>query len=434
MTDPYRPALHFAPQKGWMNDPNGLIRKDGIWHLFFQHDPDSTTHGPMHWGHATSRDLLHWDEQPVALYPDHNGTCFSGSAIETAEGAVKLFYTGHSLRDGQDYQVQCLVEANSDLTAFTPYAGNPVVPNPGKIAFRDPKVIWHAPSARWIMLVTEGQSMAFYGSENLTDWAYLSRFGEGHGRHSEGPWECPDLVALTAPSGEVVWMLIVGVNPGGYGAGSGTQYFLGDFDGIRFTNRNAPDTTLWLDYGRDYYAAQTFFDRAGGPPVAIGWASNWHYAKETPTSAFRGVMSLPRCLSLVETPAGLRVAATLPAGAEGAFTVAGTARHPVTATLAVGERLDITLFGADAPQITITRTSADKGVLRSIRPAHGTMHAFAHDITVPLDWPPEGVTGDLYIDHGLTELCLSQGTVWLTNLHYPADPQGTSMTTEVRHG
>ncbi|MCR6670731.1 glycoside hydrolase family 32 protein [Devosia ginsengisoli] len=290
MTEKYRPNLHFSPKAGWMNDPNGLIRVGDLWHLFFQYDPDSTTHGPMHWGHAISTDLLHWSEQPIALFPTELGTCFSGSAIETESAEVKLFYTAHSrTKAGEDYQVQCLVHVEENLSRFSLDAANPVVPNPGLRAFRDPKVIWHGASHSWIMLVTEGQSIGFYGSTDLRNWTHLSKFGEGQGRHSSGPWECPDMVPLTAPDGETAWVLIVGLNPGGYAPGSGTQYFIGQFDGRHFVNANTPETELWLDYGRDYYAAQTFFERGGtNTPMALAWASNWLYAKQAPTKAFRG--------------------------------------------------------------------------------------------------------------------------------------------------
>jgi fructan beta-fructosidase len=426
MTEKFRPNLHFSPRRGWMNDPNGMIRVDGVWHLFYQHDPDSTVHGPMHWGHATSTDLVHWNEQPVALYPDALGTCFSGSAIETDEG-VKLFYTAHSrTADGQDYQVQCLVHADDGLSRFVGDAANPVVPNPGLTAFRDPKVIWHQASGKWIMLVTEGQRVGFYGSTDLRDWTYLSSFGEAHGRHSEGPWECPDMVPLIAPNGETAWVLIIGLNPGGYALGSGTQYFLGQFDGMHFTNANPPETELWLDYGRDYYAAQTFFERGGTEtPIAIAWASNWLYARQTGTTAFRGVMSLPRELRLVDTPDGLRVAARAPSSALAGFdtrTLVGTSRVSRVTDLAPGEQLAIHLFGEGQPQFIVRRESLERGSIRTIRQDVDGMDGFGHDYAVDLPWPPNGKLDlTLFIDRGLVELSAADGLVWVTNLFFPAD-------------
>lgn len=428
MTEKYRPNLHFSPRAGWMNDPNGMIRVGDVWHLFFQHDPDSIVHGPMHWGHATSTDLLHWDEQPIALYPGELGTCFSGSAVESEEG-VKLFYTAHSrTAAGEDYQVQCLVHANADLTDFVHDAANPVVPNPGLVAFRDPKVIWHAPSNKWVMLVTEGQSIGFYGSADMKSWTHLSSFGATHGRHSPGPWECPDMVPLTAPNGETVWVLIVGLNPGGYAAGSGTQYFIGQFDGISFTNANAPKTELWLDYGRDYYAAQTFFERGGtDAPVAIAWASNWLYSRQTHTAAFRGVMSLPRELRLVDTADGLRVAARVPLAAQEkmiGIVLKGTSRSDILADLAPSEQMEITLFGESEPSFVIRRNSETLGTIRTIRRAIEDMDQFGHDYDVRLNWPESGALDlTVFIDRGLVELCAADGLVWVTNLFFPADPE-----------
>lgn len=428
MTEKFRPNLHFSPRIGWMNDPNGMIRVDGVWHLFFQHDPGSTRHGPMHWGHASSMDLVHWAEQPIALYPDAMGTCFSGSAIETANGDIKLFYTAHS-RDaaGEDYQVQCLVHADRALAHFVPDPANPVVPNPGLTAFRDPKVIWHAPSQTWIMLVTEGQSIGFYGSTDLTGWQYLSSFGEHDGRHSDGPWECPDLVPLPAPSGGTVWVLIVGLNPGGYAAGSGTQYFVGQFDGTAFINANPPQTELWLDYGRDYYAAQTFFEGGGTTgPTAIAWASNWLYAGQTPTQAFRGVMSLPRELSVIETAAGLRVAARVPPSARLAFDEArrpGTLCFDLAADLREGDACDIVLFGESRPHFTLSRTGLRTGTIRTLRQDLPGLDQFGHDYEADLTWPAGGpLELSIFIDRGLVELGTADGLVWITNLFYPADP------------
>jgi fructan beta-fructosidase len=436
VSEPYRPHLHFSPRAGWMNDPNGMIRVDGVWHLFFQHDPDSTSHGPMHWGHATSTDLAHWTEQPLALRPTALGTCFSGSAIQTEAGAVKLFYTAHSRTPaGADYQVQCMVHADAGLSRFEPDPANPVVPNPGLVAFRDPKVIWHEPGRRWIMLVTQGQSVGFYGSSDLRQWTYLSSFGEEHGRHSPGPWECPDLFPLATPGGETVWVLVVGLNPGGYAPGSGTQYFLGQFDGTAFVNANAPETELWLDYGRDYYAAQSFFERGGTTrPIAIAWASNWLYARQTPTRAFRGVMSLPRELRLIETPKGLRLAAQVPLAVQQAMDGArlpGTRRHDIPVHLEVGETLAISLFGEAEPHFVVARTSPVSARIRTVRAAVAGMEGFAHDYVVELDWPANGSADlSLFIDRGLVELCAADGAVWITNLYFPDDPEAA---TAIRH-
>lgn len=430
MTEKFRPNLHFSPRAGWMNDPNGMIRFGDVWHLFFQHDPDSIVHGPMHWGHASSTDLVQWTEQPVALYPTELGTCFSGSAIETDSGDIKLFYTAHSTTTaGKDHQVQCVVHADATLSTFVADPANPVVPNPGFVAFRDPKVIRHEATDRWIMLVTEGQAIGFYGSDDLKRWTHLSSFGESHGRHSPGPWECPDMVPLVAPNGETHWVLIVGLNPGGYAPGSGTQYFVGQFDGVTFTNANPPETELWLDYGRDYYAAQTFFERGGtSAPVAIAWASNWLYARQTQTQAFRGVMSLPRELRLVETPAGLRLAQRIPSTVHAAFTASpaasGTSHRWIALDLADNQVGAICLFGESQPSFRVWRQSSTAAVIETVRPERSDMDGYGHRYRVDLPCEPNRPLNiELYIDLGLVELIAGDGQVTITNLFFPDAPE-----------
>lgn len=429
MSEKFRPQFHFAPRSGWMNDPNGMIQVDGVYHLFFQHDPDSTVQGPMHWGHARSTDLVTWEELPVALYPTALGTCFSGSAIETADGALKLFYTAHQRPDDRDFQTQCLVHADRALTSFTSEPANPVIDNPGLECFRDPKVIWHAPTDRWIMAVTLGQSVGFYSSTDLVVWTFESAFGETDGRHSDGPWECPDLVAMQAPDGSEHWVLMVGIGSGAYGLGSGSQYFIGQFDGHRFTNANTPATELWLDYGRDFYAAQSFFDRSGAAPVNMAWASNWIYARTTQTQAFRGVMSLPREMHLVDTPDGLRIAQRVPAGVKQAFAAltgaTGTYRQDIEIDLAVGEQAAITLFGEKRPHFTLHRLSQQSAAIRTVRAEVAGMPDFAHDYVVDLAYPAQGPLAlELYVDRGLVELGTSDGLVWITNLFFPEHPAG----------
>jgi fructan beta-fructosidase len=434
VSEEFRPQFHFAPRAGWMNDPNGMIRVDGVYHLFFQHDPDSTLHGPMHWGHARSTDLVTWEELPVALYPTELGTCFSGSAIETAAGELKLFYTAHQRLDDLDVQTQCLVHADRALATFTPEPANPVINNPGIECFRDPKVIWHAATARWILAVTLGQSIGFYSSTDLSDWIFESASGETDGRHSDGPWECPDLVAMRAPDGSEHWVLIVGIGTGAYGPGSGNQYFVGQFDGHRFVNANAPETELWLDYGRDFYAVQTFFDRTGAAPIGIAWASNWTYARTTPTQTFRGAMSLPKEMHLVETGRGLRLAQRVPAGVKQAFAAltgpAGTYRQDIAVDLAVGQQAAIALFGERAPHFIVHRTSAATTTIRTIRADVAGMPEFGHDYTIDLAYPADGPLAlEIYVDRGLVELGTGDGLVWITNLFFPEHPSGAVSVT-----
>jgi fructan beta-fructosidase len=427
--EPYRPRLHFAPRAGWMNDPNGLIRVDDAWHLFFQYEPGNGIEGPMQWGHASSADLVHWVEHPVALAPDGMGQCFSGSAIETAAGDVKLFYTAHGHRpDGRPLEVQCLVHADRALSRFERDSRNPVVDNPGLRDFRDPKVIWHAPTARWIMLVTHGQSIGIRSSTDLIAWRLESTFGEGQGHHG-GPWECPDLVEVAAEDGTSRWVLFVGAF-GGNAGGPGTQYFVGDFDGHAFTNENPADRVLWVDHGRDYYAMQTFFGVGG--PVSMAWAGNWQYARKTPTRAFRGLMAMPRTLSLVPTPTGLRlrqepigaVAAAFETIEIGATPSSGTYRLVVGPEVEGNRPFGIALFGAARPHLMFL-PGANGGLrVRTIRGEVPGLPHFAHDYTVegPSD-PPREI--EIFVDHGLVEVNAG-GTLWLTNLHYPADVAGAA--------
>lgn len=425
--EPFRPRLHFSPVTGWLNDPNGLIYVDGVWHIFYQHHPHSTVWGPMYWGHASSRDLVSWTHQPIALKPDTLGTCFSGSAIETPDGEIKLFYTAHrSGPDGGDFQVQCLVHADRGLTSFVGDQQNPIVDNPGLGAFRDPKVFWYEPTRRWIMVVTHGQAIGIRSSTNLVDWDYESEFGEGEGRHGAGPWECPDLLSLSAPDGTQYWVMIVGIGSDAYGGGSGTQYFIGQFDGHRFVNSNAPETVLWADCGRDYYAAQSF---SGAPrPTTVAWASNWQYARETPTRLFRGTFSLPRELSIADTPDGIRLVQTIPSYVAGKFETITDGGVPKTGTYTFRVGLEgeaaiaISLFGEAEPHFVASRT-ATKWQLRTVRRDERSVDAnFAHDYTVDL---PATITHlDLFVDNGLVELRSSDGLVWLTNLHFPVDVAG----------
>ena len=323
--EPHRPQLHFTPERAWMNDPNGLVFHGGKYHLFYQHNPDSNVWGPMHWGHATSTDLVQWDHQPIALAPDERGAIFSGSVVvDRANTAgfggsldnpalVAVFtYHDHAGEDAgrDDFQTQGLAYSLDGGTTWTKYAGNPVLPNAeGLRDFRDPKVIWHAPSERWVMALAARDHVRFYTSPDLKAWTYASSFGEGAGSHG-GIWECPDLFPLREEgSGTERYVLIVSVQDGAPAGGTGTSYFVGDFDGVAFRATDGAREPLWLDYGADNYALVTFAD-APLPDtrrLGIGWMSNWRYAQAVPTEAWRSAMTTPRVLTLRETPAGWRV-------------------------------------------------------------------------------------------------------------------------------
>lgn len=246
--EPHRLQFHFTPPSGWMNDPNGMVYHNGEYHLFYQHNPDSTVWGPMHWGHAVSKDLVHWDHLPIALYPDSLGTIFSGSAVVDVDNtsglgtkenpAMVAIFTYHSAEKEQqgrnDFQTQGIAFSVDNGRSWIKYEGNPVVPNPGIRDFRDPKVMWFEEGQKWIMTLAVQDHISFYSSPDLKSWQHESDFGQGVGAHG-GVWECPDLFQLSVEGkNEKKWVLLVSINPGGPNGGSATQYFLGDFDGSNF--------------------------------------------------------------------------------------------------------------------------------------------------------------------------------------------------------
>ncbi len=319
--EPHRPQFHFTPPAGWMNDPNGMVYHNGEYHLFYQHNPDSTVWGPMHWGHAVSKDLVQWEHLPIALYPDSLGTIFSGSAVVDAgntsglgtqdKPALVAIFTYHSEKGEKagrkDFQTQGLAYSTDNGRSWQKYAKNPVLPNPGIRDFRDPKVSWHEPTRQWVMILAVADHVELYGSKNLTNWRKLSEFGKTYGAHG-GVWECPDLFPLALDGGQK-WVMLVSINPGGPNGGSATQYFTGDFDGKTFTPDAPAATTRWIDYGKDNYAGVTWSNvpASDGRRLFMGWMSNWQYANVVPTAAWRSATTVARELSLKRTDAGLQL-------------------------------------------------------------------------------------------------------------------------------
>jgi fructan beta-fructosidase len=318
----HRPQFHFSPPEKWMNDPNGLIYYKGEYHLFYQYYPDSTIWGPMHWGHAITKDLIHWEHLPIALYPDANGCIFSGSAVidekntsdfgskDSENAPMVAIFTYHNLdweRAGRlDREAQGIAYSLDKGRTWTKYAKNPVLKNKGDVDFRDPKVFWHEPTQRWIMPLAVGEQLEIFNSPNLKDWTKISEFGKHEGAHG-GVWECPDLFEISTSEGKK-WILLQNMGRGAVNGGSGTQYFVGQFDGTTFKNDNAPDQTLWLDYGADNYAGVTWTGNTDGRKIFIGWMSNWDdYAMKTPTSTWRSAMTIPRTLELKKTDRGFRL-------------------------------------------------------------------------------------------------------------------------------
>ncbi|QTF91981.1 glycoside hydrolase family 32 protein [Halomonas sp. BM-2019] len=481
-TPPARPGLHFTPPEGWLNDPNGLVYFEGEYHLFYQYHPHDRVWGPMHWGHAVSRDLCHWEHLPVALSPDEAGMCFSGSAIVDwhdasglfdGEPGLLAFYTEHrvppedpdSLGQEPYIQAQCLAYSRDRGRSWQKYAGNPILESAELRDFRDPKVLWHAPSRRWVMALACGQTIRFYRSENLLDWTLASEFGDGQGAHTAHPWECPDLFELpVAGAGEDEpasrWVLVVGIgsseeNP----FGSFTQYFVGHFDGERFHNDQPGETVLMMDEGRDFYAVQSWSDipERDGRRLAIAWLNNWRYANQIPEAGWRGAMSFPRELSLVATPEGVRLRqafarewqalAAEPVRIAPGHRSLDRGRHvlvkdgarlahgQLALTLAPGSRVSLDLQQGDDQALELVADDGGIAVRHRRRGENGVTEFdshFPHDLAVGR-LAGETVTLEWLVDDGSLELLLDDGRLAITQLSF-AEPAGQPLALEVVTG
>ena len=305
----YRPQIHFTPERHWVNDPNGMVFHNGTYHLFFQHSPTASIWSDISWGHATSKDLVHWKREPIAIYPDSLGLIFSGSAVVDKNnssgfgknGVVPLvaMYTSHDMKKEKagaiDVENQSIAYSLDEGKTWIKYHGNPTLKNPGVRDFRDPKIIWHEETKKWIVAIAAQDQISFYASADLKNWTKLSDFGKTLGAHT-GVWECPDLFPLQY-NGQTHWVLLVNINPGGPNKGSATQYFIGDFDGKNF--KCDFNQTKWVDYGPDDYAGVTW-SNTGNRKFFIGWMSNWAYANMVPTEKFRNGFTLPRELGLTK--------------------------------------------------------------------------------------------------------------------------------------
>ena len=289
----FRSIYHHTPLYGWMNDPNGMFYKDGVWHLYYQYNPYGSQWENMTWAHSTSTDLIHWKNHGEVIQPDAIGTIFSGSSVVDKENtagfgkdAIVAFYTSAGAA-----QTQSIAYSTDNGETFKKYANNPIltsdVPD-----FRDPNVFWNEEVKHWNLILAAGQQMNIYSSKNLKDWKFESSFGEGYGNHG-GVWECPDLLKMGDK-----WLLICNINPGGPFGGSATQYFVGSFDGHKFTCESKPEVTKWMDYGKDHYATVSFSNAPDGRIVVLPWMSNWQYANQVPTQQYRSANGLPRDLGL----------------------------------------------------------------------------------------------------------------------------------------
>lgn len=421
----YRPVYHHTPAWGWMNDPNGMFYKDGVWHLYFQYNPYGSQWENMTWGHSTSTDLIHWTFQGAPIEADAWGTIFSGSAVvdhnNTAgfgKGAVVAMYTSAG-----ENQTQSIAYSNDNGQTFTKYDGNPVLTS-NTPDYRDPHVFWNEDIKRWNMIMAEGQHMDIYSSADLKEWKLESQFGAEYGNHG-GVWECPDLMKMKVRgTDQYKWMLLCNINPGGPFGGSATQYFVGQFDGHKFTCESAPEVTKWMDYGKDHYATVTFDNAPDGRHVAMAWMSNWQYANQVPTIQYRSANSVPRDLDLYEyqgqtycgvTPSPELAAArpkkatkTLTEACEMVVTLKGNA----TITLAndKGEQVVMTYdeksrtFAMDRTKSGQKEFSDDFAAL-TVAPVHGKMSQLR-----------------LFIDRSSIEAFDADGKMAMTNLVFPTKP------------
>jgi levanase/fructan beta-fructosidase len=434
---PYRSLYHQTPLFGWMNDPNGMFydEQTGIWHLYYQHNPYGAMWGNMHWAHSTSRDLIHWDHQPIAIRPTGLGTIFSGSAVidrnNTAgfgENALVAIYTA----DGES-QKQAIAYSLDGGQTFTHYACNPVLTD--TIAdFRDPKVFWDTISNRWVMTLACQQEIRFYASDNLKDWTYLSRFGEGYGAHG-GVWECPDLVELKVESPkskvESKWVLLVNINPGGPFGGSATQYFIGDWDGKEFVveSQKSKVESKWLDYGMDHYATVTYHNAPEGRVVAQGWMSNWLYANNLPTLPFRSQNTIARDLSLYIDENGEYRVAVKPSPEYDALR-GEIVEQPTEACVidvevpAETKNATFTLSNDKGEKVVMTLNMQKKTFSMDRRHAGDCSFSkdFATVTTAPIynDQSPMRIT--LFIDRCSIEAFDGEGAWAMTNLVFPSEP------------
>ena len=420
----FRPAYHHSPVYGWMNDPNGLFYKDGVWHLYYQWNPYGSQWENMTWGHSISTDGLHWTPQPTAIEADALGAIFSGCCVvdknNTAgfgNGAIVAYYTSAGAR-----QTQSMAYSLDGGQTFTKYAGNPVIVSDVP-DFRDPHIFWNEEAGFWNMVLASGQEMSIYSSKDLKQWKHESNFGLTYGNHS-GVWECPDLMKLPVDgTGEQKWMLICNINPGGPFGGSATQYFIGQFDGHQFVCEDQPEETKWMDYGKDHYATVTFDNAPDGRRVAIAWMSNWQYANQVPTMQFRSTNSILRDLSLYqyegETYCAVRPAKEMDA-ARGKKIARPTDRCEIVVTLKGDAR--ITLSNGSKERVVLDY-DADMASLDFDR-RHSGQCSFSDAFPTVVTAPVHGTlrTLRIFIDKSSIEVFDADGRLSMTNLVFPSSP------------
>ena len=432
----YRPQIHFTPAKNWMNDPNGMVYADGVYHLYYHYNPQGNNGGNLSWGHAVSSDLVHWEEKPVAMVRNEWGDIFSGSAIVDTENkagfgknAILAFYTASG-----EHQQQCLAYSTDGGLTYTQYEGNPVVPNTTLPDFRDPKVVWHKESGKWIMCLALGWStqIEFWGSSDLKHWEKLSTFTTDVARCNIGQWECPDLIRLPYKGGEK-WVLIVSNNPGGPVGGSGTEYFVGDFDGKEFKAMDL-DYPLWLDYGADNYAGVTWSNVPGNRTLFIGWMNNWNYAGDVPCAPWRSAMTLPRELSLRDINGSPVLVAPIVAELE---EIAGEwqlltdkmkdgSAYEAKMKVNLSKNSTIRLENTFGEYVDIEIRPSTKAIVVKRSSSSGRIDfnsLFAlPSIQAPINCDADEMDMRIVVDASSMEIICGDGAVSLTNLVFPKEP------------
>lgn len=447
----YRPVYHHTPLYGWMNDPNGMFYKDGVWHLYYQYNPYGSKWQNMTWGHSTSTDLVNWKHEPLAIEPNGLGSVFSGSCVvdhnNTAgfgEDAIIALYTSADAS-----QVQSLAHSQDNGLTFDIFPGNPVLTTRSEA--RDPNMFWNEKTGEWNLVLAHAldKEMLIFTSPDLKEWTLQSGFGKGYGAQ-DGVWECPDLLQIPVKgTNQKKWVLICNINPGGPFGGSGTQYFIGDFDGHKFTSDNGPETTLWMDYGKDHYATVSWSNAPDGRTPVIAWMSNWDYANEVPTKQFRSANSVPRDLEIFKTVDGKLRLASIPvpeldamrkdvkthtsmslAGKGSSFELPadGICELGIDYALKGATQLDITLSNSKGESVKMKYNVADDTFSMDRRESGDVSfsHNFPAETTAPAYMKKDRKgTLRLFIDRCSVEAFDSEGHFAMTNLVFPTTPYDT---------
>ena len=407
----FRPVYHHTPLYGWMNDPNGMFYKDGVWHLYYQYNPYGSQWENMTWGHSTSRDLIHWEAQPLAIEADWLGSIFSGSCVTNGDEVVAMYTSaGH-------HQMQSIAFSKDGGRTFTKYAGNPVLTTSDVADFRDPRPFWNEDIKAWNLILAAGQEMRIYSSKDLKDWKYESSFGKEYGNHG-GVWECPDLFKIDGN-----WVLICNINPGGPFGGSATQYFVGQFDGHKFTCESMPKVTKWLDYGKDHYATVSFYNAPENRHVVLAWMSNWQYANQIPTKQFRSANSIPRDLGLFRCGEETYVS-VVPSKEMLALRGAKVKKPTETCEILVDTKnnTEIVLSNTKGEQV-VMKYDAAKQTFSMDRVKSGDV-SFSEAFPAVTEAPTFGTIKQLriFIDRCSIEAFDAEGKMAMTNLVFPSEP------------